>query len=681
MKTNIFALTIGCFLALLPQLNAQSQYYDFYKIDNQNDTLYYKITSDSTVAISTDTVITWATPRKTYTGDVNIPASVIYNNVSYAVTAIADYAFFASDSLTAIHIPNSIKRIGKNAFGYCRNLSSVLIPNSVVSIEYGAFMSCSSLKKMFIPNSVTELDQHAFSTCQNVLSAKLPDSLKEMPNIGQCSSLEFVNIPTAVKVIGNQTFYNCSSLKYVILPQNIDTVLGFEGASALKYIYIPPSTKYIYGNFLSSRNLETIVDSSSTVVGTYYYPSASKLTTVNIPNTVTTLLWAGYAPEGLSIPHSVTSIATNAFRSARYLKSIVIPPYADTIGDDVFNGCDSLTTVSILSQPDTLSRTFAALTRLQRIIMRTTIPPKNYLLFLPYQNTSAITLYVPCNSVTAYQSDTNWNKCTIKGMETEDIYDTTCAGIPYTNYGFNVSKSGIYERIIPTGGSCDSIITLHLTVNSPASDIYATICNGQRYTSNGFDTNKTGIYERKVHTINGCDSVIRLLLTVLELPDVANVTVTGQFKKLLVKWEGNADYYRIHRDNIPLGTTTDDKYIDTNVEVGQKYCYRIVPVSSNCEGQISDAACSDTIAPTPILPIQKNDNVIKIYPNPSDNNLTIEGENIYTIQCFDVIGRELKTIVATAQKTTIDISNFPAGMYILKIISNNKVHNCKIVKK
>lgn len=54
-----------------------------------------------------------------YTGAVKIPETVSYNNVTYSVTSIGEYAFFNCHGLTSVTIPNSIISIGKRAFDDC----------------------------------------------------------------------------------------------------------------------------------------------------------------------------------------------------------------------------------------------------------------------------------------------------------------------------------------------------------------------------------------------------------------------------------------------------------------------------------------------------------------------------------------------------------------------------------
>ena len=57
-----------------------------------------------------------------------------------------------------------------NTFEVCDSLTSIIIPNSITKIGDEAFYFCESLTTITIPNSVTESGKRAFSYCRNVTS-------------------------------------------------------------------------------------------------------------------------------------------------------------------------------------------------------------------------------------------------------------------------------------------------------------------------------------------------------------------------------------------------------------------------------------------------------------------------------------------------------------------------------
>lgn len=108
-------------------------------------------------------------------------------------------------------IPNSVKSIGQEAFGYCNSLKNITIPNSVTSIGSGAFIRCSSLDSITIPNSVNYLGSAAFYDCTSLKSITLPNSLKsiEQQMFSGCKSLGSITIPNSVISIGLFAFNSC----------------------------------------------------------------------------------------------------------------------------------------------------------------------------------------------------------------------------------------------------------------------------------------------------------------------------------------------------------------------------------------------------------------------------------------------------------------------------------------
>ena len=100
------------------------------------------------------------------------------------------------------------------------------------------------------------------------------------------------------------------------------------------------------------------------------------------------------------------------------------------------------------------------------------------------------------------------------------VIDTAiCQGQVYDEGGFRASATGTYYQKVQTDDGCDSIVTLHLTVNPvKTTELEATICEGQSYSENNFNIVDAEIgehtYTQNLETYLGCDSTVTLTLTV-----------------------------------------------------------------------------------------------------------------------------------------------------------------------
>ena len=77
---------------------------------------------------------------------------------------------------------------------------------------------------------------------------------------------------------------------------------------------------------------------------------------------------------------------------------------------------------------------------------------------------------------------------------------------------------------------------------------------------------------------------------------------------------------------------------------------------------------------------------VKIYPNPTQGFLQVEiigneNDNRTQIAVFNQSGQQVIATQSSGQLTSVDMSSFPAGTYILRLSINERIENYTIIKK
>jgi len=72
---------------------------------------------------------------------------------------------------------------------------------------------------------------------------------------------------------------------------------------------------------------------------------------------------------------------------------------------------------------------------------------------------------------------------------------------------------------------------------------------------------------------------------------------------------------------------------------------------------------------------------ISVYPSPSANSLTIEGPQSDIIEISNIQGQLIKTFTAIGNKTNIDVSALPSGVYVVQVKTEKGVAVSKFVKE
>ena len=81
---------------------------------------------------------------------------------------------------------------------------------------------------------------------------------------------------------------------------------------------------------------------------------------------------------------------------------------------------------------------------------------------------------------------------------------------------------------------------------------------------------------------------------------------------------------------------------------------------------------------------QKQSSLLKVYPNPANEKVTIETAEPAdqgVISFTNSQGQEILNIKATGVKTVVPVTNLPAGLYFVKMISNKFISVEKFIKE
>jgi hypothetical protein len=267
--------------------------------------------------------------------------------------------------LTSITLPDSVTSIGDWAFESGTNLAKVTIPASVYLIGDRAFESCPSLTGVYFKGNSPSLGgSEVFSGADKATVYYLSGATGWGSTYG--------GRPTALwDPLAEPFNYTTTNGKVtitgytgtggaVVIPSTIDglpvTGIGewaFSGSTSLTSVTIPDSVTTIESSaFRYCHGLTSIsIPNSVTLIGDEAFGVCYGLTSVSIPNSVTSIGRSTFAGcRGLisvSIPNSVTSIGDYAFESCYRLTSVTIPNSVTSIGIYAFAGCSGLTSLSI----------------------------------------------------------------------------------------------------------------------------------------------------------------------------------------------------------------------------------------------------------------------------------------------------------------------------------------------
>jgi hypothetical protein len=205
-------------------------------------------------------------------------------------------------------IPETVTKIGEEAFAGCLTLTNVAIPAGVASIENNAFFGCSPLTSLNLPDAVTNIGAAAFWGCSGLTNINIPDGVIHIGDSAfwGCAGLTRLTIPDGITVIEDGTFSGCFNLSYINIPASVTRIgsSAFSFCFALTNVVIPDGITSIEDNTFESCDFtDIVIPAGVTNIGDYAFYLCHALDQIhfegNAPTSVgiSAFNYYNYAPQ------------------------------------------------------------------------------------------------------------------------------------------------------------------------------------------------------------------------------------------------------------------------------------------------------------------------------------------------------------------------------------------------
>lgn len=357
--------------------------------DIEVDGIYYNIIS-STEPYTVEVTFqgsSYSSYTGEYSGTVVIPETITYNNITYNVTSVGEYAFASCTNLTSVTIGDSVTTIGENSFYKCSKLTDVVISGNVKTIENYVFKSCSSLKNVRFEDGSETLklgyNYYRATGTMDYISVSANGLFQDCP----LETLYLGRNLTYVTSDCGAPFYGKSKLTEVTIGMSVTSIKEecFNGCSGLSSVTIPNSISSIDSNaFYNCTGLKAV---NICDIGTWCqieFANSSSNPLYYAHN----LYLDGILLTDIEIPSTINTLKKYVFYGCDSIKSIILHKGVTSIGDYAFYDCNNITNIYAypILPPSLISNAFSSTT---------------------YNNAILYTLE---EVATTYKNDKNWQK-------------------------------------------------------------------------------------------------------------------------------------------------------------------------------------------------------------------------------------------------------------------------------
>jgi hypothetical protein len=256
---------------------------------------------------------------------------------------LGDGCFEWCTALEALHLPTSVRVIGRRFAAGCSSLTDLRVGPNLQQVGDRFLANCSALSSFVMPPLIgTDLGtagEHMLQGCGSLTRVDLGEQMTHLPHflLADCVALKTIELPSSVREIKHGFAANCTALQEIVLCQ--DSCLEFlqvgfaTGCTALRQFVIPSSVKELRGRQTSSTRTAYSSPYYSPTPADGFLDGCESLVSIDIPDSVTTI-----------------AVRQGFLRNCNSLMSVRIGTGLTHL-PDAFVGCTSLRELTL---PDTL---------------------------------------------------------------------------------------------------------------------------------------------------------------------------------------------------------------------------------------------------------------------------------------------------------------------------------------
>ena len=284
------------------------------------------------------------------------------------------------------------------------------------------------------------------------------------------------------------------------------------------------------------------------------------------------------------------------------------------------------------------------------------------------------TTYVPYNNFLqqAYYITPEGEPYNPEGYLEVNVSGTGCNA--FTFHGVSYSESGLYEQLIESPDGCDTLY--HIEVNlggTSVHDWWQTACNS--FTWNDITYTEPGDYTQEF-SLGNCDSIVHLHLTFAgqpeAIPEIIGLTNVNVGTDLIV------GQYFYHIDSVPMATHYEWTLEGTDwvMDTTGTHCSLLITTPGTAILKVRAwNDCGETEQEIVIhggfFDVDEHQSIhVALYPNPANDKVFVEAEDIQSIKVYDMWGQSLKTIDGVnTSKVEISLQDLATGIYTMEVLT------------